>query len=65
VPALSEPQDRKTRKVKSAAGSAEAPALKSSAALVVDQTAGQTLFAKNIDNVVPIASITKLMTGWW
>ncbi|RPJ49002.1 MAG: D-alanyl-D-alanine endopeptidase [Betaproteobacteria bacterium] len=62
-PALSEPQDRKTRKVKSVAGGAEAPALKSSAALVVDQTAGQTLFAKNIDNVVPIASITKLMTA--
>src|SRR5690606_10980177 len=39
------------------------PALKSSAALVIDQDAGRTLFAKNTDQVMPIASITKLMTA--
>lgn len=42
---------------------AAAPALKSSSALVIDQDGGTTLYAKNIDNVVPIASITKLMTA--
>ncbi len=63
-PALSEPQDRTSRKVKSAvAGRASAPELKSSSALVVDQAAGRPLFAKNVDHVVPIASITKLMTA--
>ncbi len=62
-PALSEPQERTARKVKSAiAGRTGVPDLKSSSALVVDQS-GRTLFAKNIDNVVPIASITKLMTA--
>ena len=62
-PALAESQERTARKVKSAiAGRAGAPELKSSAALVVDQS-GRTLFAKNIDHVVPIASITKLMTA--
>lgn len=62
-PALAESQERTARKVKSAvAGRAGAPELKSSAALVVDQS-GHTLFAKNVDQVVPIASITKLMTA--
>ena len=62
-PALSEPQERTARKIKSAvAGHAGAPELKSSAALVVDQS-GRALFAKNVDHVVPIASITKLMTA--
>ena len=37
--------------------------LKSSAALVIEQAGGRTLYAKNIDAVVPIASITKLMTA--
>jgi D-alanyl-D-alanine endopeptidase (penicillin-binding protein 7) len=63
APALSEPQERTTRKVKSAAaGRTGVPELKSSSALVVDQS-GRALFAKNIDHVVPIASITKLMTA--
>lgn len=63
TPALSEPQERTVRKVKSAvAGRTGVPELKSSSALVVDQ-AGRTLFAKNVDHVVPIASITKLMTA--
>lgn len=62
-PALAESQERTARKVKSAiAGRADVPELKSSAALVVDQS-GRTLFAKNVDSVVPIASITKLMTA--
>ena len=37
--------------------------LKSAAALVVDQEGQQVLFAKNVDSVLPIASITKLMTA--
>lgn len=62
-PALSEPQERTARKVKSAvANRSVVPELKSSSALVVDQS-GRALFAKNVDQVVPIASITKLMTA--
>ncbi len=37
--------------------------LKSSVALVVDQDTHQVLFSKNSQAVLPIASITKLMTG--
>ena len=37
--------------------------LRSSAALVIDLQNGSTLYAKNTKNVVPIASITKLMTA--
>ena len=37
--------------------------LKSSAALVVDQETNQVLFSKNADAVLPIASLTKLMTA--
>ncbi len=37
--------------------------LKSSVAYVLDQTSSQVLFEKNADAVLPIASITKLMTG--
>jgi len=37
--------------------------LKSNVALVFDEAHGQTLYAKNPDRVVPIASITKLMTA--
>ena len=39
------------------------PNLMSSAAIVLDAKTGQTLFAKNADQVQPIASITKLMTA--
>ena len=39
------------------------PELKSAAALVVEQGGGPVLYAKNVDAVVPIASITKLMTA--
>ncbi|WP_342621137.1 serine hydrolase [Rhodoferax sp. GW822-FHT02A01] len=38
-------------------------ALKSSVALVVDQDTKEVLFSKNEQAVLPIASITKLMTG--
>lgn len=37
--------------------------LKSSAVLVQDQSSGEILFEKNSDAVLPIASITKLMTA--
>lgn len=37
--------------------------LKSSVALVVDQSKGHAIYAKNTEAVVPIASITKLMTA--
>jgi len=37
--------------------------LKSSVALVVDQDTNEVLFSKNSNAVLPIASITKLMTG--
>jgi D-alanyl-D-alanine endopeptidase (penicillin-binding protein 7) len=41
----------------------DALALKSSAALVLDQDTDEVLFSKNADAVLPIASITKLMTA--
>ena len=41
----------------------DALALKSSVALVVDQDTNEVLFSKNSGAVLPIASITKLMTG--
>jgi D-alanyl-D-alanine endopeptidase (penicillin-binding protein 7) len=37
--------------------------LRSAAAIVIDQEAGKLLYAKNTDAVMPIASITKLMTA--
>ena len=37
--------------------------LRSAAALVIDQEDGRLLYAKNTDAVMPIASITKLMTA--
>ena len=39
------------------------PNVASSGVLVFDPNSGQTLFAKNADQVTPIASITKLMTA--
>ena len=41
----------------------DALALKSNVALVVDQTTSEVLFEKNSQAVLPIASITKLMTS--
>jgi D-alanyl-D-alanine endopeptidase (penicillin-binding protein 7) len=37
--------------------------LRSSVAMVLDQQTGQTLYQKNADAVLPIASITKVMTA--
>ena len=37
--------------------------LKSNVALVIDQSTGETVVSKNIDDVHPVASITKLMTA--
>jgi D-alanyl-D-alanine endopeptidase (penicillin-binding protein 7) len=37
--------------------------LRSSAVLVLSQDSGEPLFAKNVDQIMPIASITKLMTA--
>ena len=37
--------------------------LKSNVALVVDQDTSQVLFSKNPEAVLPIASLTKLMTA--
>jgi serine-type D-Ala-D-Ala endopeptidase (penicillin-binding protein 7) len=39
------------------------PALASASALVINQTTGEVLLEKNAESVVPIASITKLMTA--
>lgn len=44
-------------------GEQDALALKSSVALVMDQDTNEVLFSKNEQAVLPIASITKLMTG--
>ena len=37
--------------------------LRSGAVLVLAQDSGEPLFAKNVDQIMPIASITKLMTA--
>jgi D-alanyl-D-alanine endopeptidase (penicillin-binding protein 7) len=42
---------------------ARQPALKSQAALVVDQDSGEILLGKNAESTLPIASLTKLMTA--
>jgi D-alanyl-D-alanine endopeptidase (penicillin-binding protein 7) len=47
----------------SIAAKAGALNLKSTSALVLDQSGQRVLYAKNVDWVVPIASITKLMTA--
>ena len=44
-------------------GAADALDLKSSVALVIDQDTREVLFSKNEQAVLPIASLTKLMTG--
>jgi len=47
----------------SIAARVSAPNLKSTSALVLDQSGQRVLYAKNVDWVVPIASLTKLMTA--
>jgi len=44
-------------------GAQDALDLKSSVALVIDQNTSEVLFSKNEQAVLPIASLTKLMTG--
>lgn len=44
-------------------GTADELDLKSSVALIIDQDTSEVLFSKNDSAVLPIASITKLMTG--
>ena len=44
-------------------GAQDALALKSSVALVIDQDTREVLFSKNDHAILPIASLTKLMTG--
>jgi len=44
-------------------GEPREPALKSQAALVVDQESGEILLGKNSESKLPIASLTKLMTA--
>src|SRR5262245_28093294 len=39
------------------------PNVKSSGVLVLDPVSGQTLFSRNADQALPIASLTKLMTA--
>lgn len=39
------------------------PVLASTKALVLDQTTGEVIYAKNVDAQTPIASVTKLMTA--
>ncbi|HEX9672999.1 MAG TPA: D-alanyl-D-alanine endopeptidase [Burkholderiales bacterium] len=46
-----------------AARAGAGPNLKSASALVLDQSGQRVLYAKNVEWVVPIASITKLMTA--
>ena len=42
---------------------AQGPNLLSSAALILDASSGQPIYAKNANTITPIASITKLMTA--
>ena len=44
-------------------GNAYALPFGSQSALVIDENSGEILLEKNADNVVPIASLTKLMTA--
>jgi D-alanyl-D-alanine endopeptidase (penicillin-binding protein 7) len=49
--------------VAAGAAASEEPSLRSAAALVIDADTGEVLHAKNAGAIVPIASITKLMTA--
>ena len=49
--------------IKGLHGQADALELRSSVALVMDQDTSEVLFSKNPTAILPIASITKLMTG--
>ncbi|MEY2776014.1 MAG: hypothetical protein RLY30_112 [Pseudomonadota bacterium] len=59
-----DPKNRMSARSKMGVQSAmSTAALSSSAAMVVDQISGEVLFQKNPNTVLPIASITKLMTA--
>jgi D-alanyl-D-alanine endopeptidase (penicillin-binding protein 7) len=45
------------------AAASEGPDLRSAAALIVDEETGEVLYDKNAGTIVPIASITKIMTA--
>jgi len=61
VPAAAAVAASKAKRTSNAAGNG--PDIKSSAAMVFDVNAGRALYAKNIDRLSSIASITKLMTA--
>jgi serine-type D-Ala-D-Ala endopeptidase (penicillin-binding protein 7) len=66
MPAIATASEGRQVQMAAAALSADVGAaldLKSSAVLVVDQSGGRTLYAKNTSAPMPIASITKLMTA--
>ncbi len=44
-------------------GPSQGPSLRSPSALVFDMDAGQVLYAKNADNIQPVASLTKLVSA--
>src|SRR5688500_2046429 len=44
-------------------GTAKGPDVRSAMALVMDSSSGEVIFERNVTSVVPIASITKLMTA--
>ena len=56
-------QDGQAVRVKLERTTAKEPALRSSAALVLDTTGSSVLYARHSDVAMPIASITKLMTA--
>jgi D-alanyl-D-alanine endopeptidase (penicillin-binding protein 7) len=67
-PPLASAEKPRGRSARDPAPPAPAPAraspdVKSTAALVIDQNGERVLYAKNVDAVVPVASITKLMTA--
>ncbi len=67
LPLTARPRKAKAKAVairsRKAPESAPLPALRSASALVLDQRTGEVLVAKDAETVVPIASLTKLMTA--
>lgn len=43
---------------------AEAPKINSKAAIIINEKTGEILFSKNRDDILPLASLTKLMTAY-
>lgn len=63
APAEALPAPAANESTRIARSSVNALGFKSTAVLVVDQDSGETVAAKNADRVLPIASLTKLMTA--